>query len=337
MRIVKVHGLYSYVNIPTTSIVYGRLRNRVERGHFAKMASHESYYTSTTPVGTPFAPQTPGTPNAPPPPPPKPHDSSRASTPSVPQIPPHANANASQNQGYASPAPPQRPQPPMSPSGQSQYQYQSQYSQPPPNPQQQPQQSLFMSQAQIPLPALDSGWLPSNLKDYSTADLQPLLNQPELLDAFAKQHPAYSTALEPMHTALSANLALAQHVSQLEAQVKQLRDQTNQLLLNHTSLQTQWRRKQSEMDNALSPWGPRAMYSRLVSSINEQEAVLRAVHESFVEGGSDGHETYGGSNGKASEKEVTEWVRRIREGTTILEKRREMRQRWDENRVGGWR
>ena len=72
------------------------------------------------------------------------------------------------------------------------------------------------------------------------------------------------------------------------------------------------------------------MYQRLVSSINEQEGLVRAMQESFLEGGE-------GGQGKASEQEVSEWIRRIREGTTMLEKRREMRARWDEGRVGGWR
>ena len=79
------------------------------------------------------------------------------------------------------------------------------------------------------------------------------------------------------------------------------------------------------------------MYQRLVSSISEQEALLRAMQESFLEGSGEEDPCYSGGNGKASEKEVTEWVRRIREGTTTLEKRREMRARWDEGRVGGWR
>lgn len=79
------------------------------------------------------------------------------------------------------------------------------------------------------------------------------------------------------------------------------------------------------------------MYQRLVSSIGEQEAVIHAVQESFLEGGEE--EVYGGGPGagKASDKEVSEWIRRIREGTTTLEKRRETRARWDEGRVGGWR
>jgi hypothetical protein len=89
------------------------------------------------------------------------------------------------------------------------------------------------------------------------------------------------------------------------------------------------------MDDALSPWGPRAMYQRLVSSISEQENLMRAMVESFLDGG--GEEYRSGGGDLASEREVSDWVRRIREGTATLEKRREMRARWDEGRVGGWR
>ena len=49
------------------------------------------------------------------------------------------------------------------------------------------------------------------------------------------------------------------------------------------------------------------MYQRLVSSINEQEGLVRATQESFLEGGD-------GGQGKGSEQEVGEWIRRIREG-----------------------
>jgi hypothetical protein len=83
------------------------------------------------------------------------------------------------------------------------------------------------------------------------------------------------------------------------------------------------------------------MYQRLVSAISEQENLVKAMQESFLEGegGDDGYggDGRGGGVRKASEKEVSEWVRRIREGTTTLERRREMRARWDEGRVGGWR
>jgi len=63
------------------------------------------------------------------------------------------------------------------------------------------------------------------------------------------------------------------------------------------------------------------------------------MQESFLEGNG-GDDGYGGGDGggdKASEKEVNEWIRRVRDGTTVLEKRREMRARWDKGRVGGWR
>lgn len=84
------------------------------------------------------------------------------------------------------------------------------------------------------------------------------------------------------------------------------------------------------------------MYGRLVSGIAEQEAIVRAVEESFLEkGGVEeyGVEEYGRGNaaGMASEREIGDWVKRIIEGTAVLERRRESRARWDEGRVGGWR
>ena len=88
------------------------------------------------------------------------------------------------------------------------------------------------------------------------------------------------------------------------------------------------------------------MYQRLVSSINEQEALVKAVVESFLEGGGESRDTgwedsngtsHDSRGGKATDKEVSDWIRRVREGTATLEKRREMRARWDEGRVGGWR
>jgi hypothetical protein len=91
------------------------------------------------------------------------------------------------------------------------------------------------------------------------------------------------------------------------------------------------------MDVALQPWSPKAMYGRLVSGIAEQEALVRAVEESFLEEG--GIEEYGRDvrAGMANEREVADWVKRIREGTAVLERRKESRARWDEGRVGGWR
>jgi hypothetical protein len=91
------------------------------------------------------------------------------------------------------------------------------------------------------------------------------------------------------------------------------------------------------MDVALQPWSPKAMYGRLVSGIAEQEALVRAVEESFLEEGGIGEYGRDVRAGMANEREVADWVKRIREGTAVLERRRESRARWDEGRVGGWR
>lgn len=83
------------------------------------------------------------------------------------------------------------------------------------------------------------------------------------------------------------------------------------------------------MDTALDPWSPKALYQRLAAAIAEQEAVCRAVEESFLEGEE--------QHGVAGEREVVEWVRRVRAEGVKLGNRREARARWDEGRVGGWR
>ncbi|RMZ82630.1 hypothetical protein DV738_g1489, partial [Chaetothyriales sp. CBS 135597] len=170
-------------------------------------------------------------------------------------------------------------------------------------------------------------------------DLQSLLANPSLVNAFAQTHPSFASSTVPVTALLESNTALAQQIAALEAQLRQLRHDTAQALLNHTSLQTQWRRKQREMDDALSPWGPRAMYQRLVSSISEQEALLAAMTDSFLDTSASENAYYdqGSATRLASDKEVVDWLRRVREGTTTLAKRCEMRARWDEGRVGGWR
>jgi Modifier of rudimentary (Mod(r)) protein len=171
----------------------------------------------------------------------------------------------------------------------------------------------------------------------TTADLAPVLSNPTLLSALATAQPVYADSLAPLSAALDTNLALATRVLALQNHVSSMREQTQQLLLQHSTLSTQWRRKQVEMDVALESWSPKALYGRLVSGIAEQEAVVRAIEESFLEeSGGDSYRPDHGS-GLATEREVADWIRRIRDGTAVLERRKESRARWDEGRVGGWR
>lgn len=69
-----------------------------------------------------------------------------------------------------------------------------------------------------------------------------------------------------------------------------------------------------------------ALYQRLSGSVQEQEALLRGLEESWLE-----------EDGVASEREVGEFVRRVKEARKTAFLRRERRERWDEGRVGGWR
>lgn len=80
------------------------------------------------------------------------------------------------------------------------------------------------------------------------------------------------------------------------------------------------------MDRALAPWSAKALYVRLREAEREAEGVSRVVEESFLDGA-----------GRADEREVGEFLRGWREGRRVVARRREMRERWDEGRVGGWR
>ncbi|KAM5468959.1 hypothetical protein MferCBS49748_003170 [Microsporum ferrugineum] len=192
-----------------------------------------------------------------------------------------------------------------------------------------PNQPIF-EQTQPNPPTIEDRWIPDILHDKSTTDLHALLSNPSLLSALANTHPAATYASANVEKLIATNTSLASHLLELQSHLSALRASTESLLLQHQSLEVSWRKKQTEMDAALDPWSPKALYQRLVGAVAEQEAVCRAVEESFLEEGQRG-------GGLAGEREVAEWVRRIRAEGGKLEARREARARWDEGRVGGWR
>ncbi|KAJ5489387.1 hypothetical protein N7539_004277 [Penicillium diatomitis] len=255
-------------------------------------------YSSTTPptMNSPLNAETP------PPPPPKPnsHEASRRGTP----------------QNMTSLPMPQQPQ--------SNYRPDSQLSQV-----EQAHTHDVLSSAPLPAPPTAAeGWIPEVLKDKSTKDLQTILQDPTLISALSTQHPSHAARQQNLESLLHVNQDLAARLLELQRQVSELRSQTEKMLLTHQSLEVSWRKKQAEMDTALAPWSPKALYQRLSAAIAEQEAVCHAVEESFLD--EDHH-------GRATEKEVADWIRRVRAEASKLAARKEAKARWDEGRVGGWR
>ncbi|EYE91248.1 vacuolar protein sorting family 37 protein [Aspergillus ruber CBS 135680] len=177
-------------------------------------------------------------------------------------------------------------------------------------------------------PTVEEGWLPDVVRDKSTADLQTVLQNPSLISALSSHHPSHTAHQNHLESLLKYNRDLTTHLLDLQKQLSDSRASTESLLLAHQSLEVSWRKKQTEMDAALAPWSPRALYQRLSASISEQEAICQAVEESFLE--EDHH-------GSVTEKEVADWVRRVRAEAGRLAARREAKARWDEGRVGGWR
>lgn len=165
----------------------------------------------------------------------------------------------------------------------------------------------------------------------SKQDLAELFARPELLAALAAStstaHPSTATSQAPLRSALDENVALASRLNELEARLAHLRSSTQAQLLSAHALERQWRQKQSEMDRALAPFSPSALYQKLGQGVAEQEMVCRALEESFLDG----------DGGTATEREAAEWVRRYRDAKKVYYSRRERKERWDEGRVGGWR
>lgn len=113
---------------------------------------------------------------------------------------------------------------------------------------------------------------------------------------------------------------------QLESQLLSLRSSTQSRLLALRALEQQHRSKITETERELSEFSPPALYQRLNASVQEQDSLVKGIEESFLEEG-----------GAASDREVQEFVRRVREARKVAFLRNERKMRWDEGRVGGWR
>ncbi|KAI1339560.1 hypothetical protein F5Y15DRAFT_76653 [Xylariaceae sp. FL0016] len=196
------------------------------------------------------------------------------------------------------------------------------------------QPGMGSAQAQTqPIPDPGEGWLPKVLEDKSKQDLAHILSTPSLLHALTVSpttaHPSTAQSQTTLQAALQANIELASHLTEHETQLAGLRATTQAQLLSAHALERQWRAKQGEMDGALGPFAPGSLYARLNQSLSEQEMVCTALEESFLDGG--------GEEGRASEREVLDWVRRYRESRKVFYLRQERKERWNERRVGGWR
>ncbi|TKX22352.1 hypothetical protein C1H76_5460 [Elsinoe australis] len=237
------------------------------------------------------------------------HDFSAATPPPPPPKP----GSGTQTPSRGPPLPPPPPQNPHD-QGNGQYRHQ-QYNEVPAQPDVRPP---------------DVGWLPAGLVDKSTQDLHHLLQNPELqaalLDDPETSHPSIAQAQAPLKQLLESNIDLSNSVLHLESQLLSLRSSTQSRLLALRALEQQHRSKITETERELSEFSPPALYQRLNASVQEQDSLVKGIEESFLEEG-----------GAASDREVQEFVRRVREARKVAFLRNERKMRWDEGRVGGWR
>lgn len=198
---------------------------------------------------------------------------------------------------------------------------------------------------QEPIPDPGNAWLPRILQDKSRQDLADILGDPSMLQALtvspATIHPSLAQTQDALVTVLADNITLAQHLTELETRLTHQRASAQAQLLSAHALDRQWRSKQADMDNALAPFSPAALYARLTQALQEQEMLCAAMEESFLEGegtqGITGNGDDGSAGGLATERETLDWVRRYREAKRLYHLREERKERWNERRVGGWR
>jgi hypothetical protein len=165
---------------------------------------------------------------------------------------------------------------------------------------------------------------------YSTPDLQALFSSPDLQQALLQNpstsHPSIAASAEPLRARLADNLTLATSLKSLEAQIYAQREATQSRLLSIRALERQFRAKQAEQEAALRDFSAPALYQRLVGAIAEQESLCKGLEESFLD-----------DEGVATDREVEQLVKRLKEARKMAYLRRERKERWDEGRVGGWR
>ncbi|KAM3561714.1 hypothetical protein MY1884_002249 [Beauveria asiatica] len=210
--------------------------------------------------------------------------------------------------------------------------------------QQQQQQQLDVPQ---PMPDPGENWLPEMLQDKSIQDLAAILASPALLHALAHAptaaHPSLTASHAALASALASNAALGAQLGGMGARLAGARSATQAQLLSAHALERQWRQRQSDMDHALAPFSPAALYQALAHGVQEQAQVCQAMEDSFLEGGGGGRgdgargEGGGGAGELLTEREVAEWVKGYREAKVLYYQRQERKERWDEGRVGGWR
>lgn len=183
------------------------------------------------------------------------------------------------------------------------------------------QSSHAQGPPQPSLPSIEHNWLPELLKDKSTFDLHQLLQDRDIQSALLNDpnttHPAIPASQAPLQPLIESNLALADSLLQTEARLNRQREQSQSRLLSLRALEQQHRTKLSETEDALQTFSPMALYQRLSASVQEQEQLVRGLEESWLDEG-----------GMASDREIGEFARRVKENkkTAFLraERKKEM-------------
>lgn len=150
--------------------------------------------------------------------------------------------------------------------------------------------------------------------------------QAALLSNPTTSHPAIAASQSHLEPFIQENIDLATSLEALGNRLVSQRAATQARLLALRALEQQHRAKIAETEDALRDFSPMALYQRLNASAVEQEQLLRGIEQSWLE-----------EPGQASDREVSDWIKRVKEASRVAFLKKEKKARWDEGRVGGWK
>ena len=134
-----------------------------------------------------------------------------------------------------------------------------------------------------------------------------------------------------MQQLLDTNISLANSLEQTEAQVLHQRSVVQNHLFALRAQEQQYRAKIAETEAAVREFSPARLYQQLSAGVGEQNTLCTTMADSFLESGGDGP----GQIGAAGERDISDFVKRIREASGTAFLRKERKERWSEGRVGG--
>lgn len=166
--------------------------------------------------------------------------------------------------------------------------------------------------------------------------------------------PSASPAAAPAHSvgaitagqtaAAHSNAALAQALAtRIQAELRARRERAQAALHAAQAVEQEWLRVEAGMYKALQPYTMESLHARMVRAVTEAEQLSESLADSFLQtgapgsggsnGGDDGADGNEGGNGASAGDDISDFIRNYRKERKTYHMRKEILERWREERV----